>query len=409
MHPDPPHVRQSRAPEGKNQLQAGLIFLCLAYVLSQFFRAFLAVLSGVLQQDIGIGSEDLAFASSLWFLSFAAMQLPVGWALDRIGPRRTGSVLLLIGGGGGAMLFALATTSMHINIAMLLIGIGCSPVLMASYYIFAHEYPPVRFATLAALMLGVGSVGNIVASYPLALATEWIGWRASLAGLGVVSAGIAVGMFVTVRDPVVSQSEEKGSVLDLLKLPVMWAILPLMLVNYAPAGTIRGLWIGPYLSDVFGLSTAQIGQATLIMGIAMIAGTLSFGPMDRIFGTRKWVVFAGNIAGSATLFALVLLIDHGVFTSIALMALLGFVGGSFPVIIAHGRSFFPRHLVGRGVTLMNLFGIGGVGVMQATSGRVHDAYSGGAASAPYVAIFSCLGVALLAGSLVYLFSRDQMN
>ena len=85
-------------------MQAGLILLCLAYVLSQFFRAFLAVLSTALSQDIGTGPEDLAFASGLWFLSFAAMQLPVGWALDTIGPRRTASVLLLLGGAGGAAL-----------------------------------------------------------------------------------------------------------------------------------------------------------------------------------------------------------------------------------------------------------------------------------------------------------------
>ena len=86
-------------------MQVGLITLCLAYVLSQFFRAFLAVLSGVLAQDIGTTPDDLSFASGLWFLSFAAMQIPVGWALDRIGPRRTAWVLLLIGGAGGAAVF----------------------------------------------------------------------------------------------------------------------------------------------------------------------------------------------------------------------------------------------------------------------------------------------------------------
>ncbi|MGR3699807.1 MAG: MFS transporter, partial [Roseovarius sp.] len=91
-------------------MRAGLILLCLAYVLSQFFRAFLAVLSGPLAVDIGTTPDDLAFASGLWFLIFAAMQLPVGWALDRVGPRRTAAALLLIGGGGGSALFALATT-----------------------------------------------------------------------------------------------------------------------------------------------------------------------------------------------------------------------------------------------------------------------------------------------------------
>ncbi len=390
-------------------MQFGLILLCLAYVLSQFFRAFLAVLSGVLEQDIGAGPEDLALASSFWFLSFAAMQLPVGWALDHIGPRRTGSWLLLIGGGGGALLFAFASTPAHINIAMLLIGVGCSPVLMASYYIFAREYPPARFATLAALMLGVGSVGNLVASYPLALSTEMIGWRASLVGLSGLSIAVAVGMFFTVRDPVKTDGSVKGSVFDLLKLPIMWAVLPLMFVNYAPAGALRGLWIGPYLRDVFGLNTAQIGQATLVMGVAMIAGTLAYGPMDRIFGTRKWVVFAGNFLGAAAILALVAVIDVNLYLSVALIALVGVLGGSFPVVIAHGRAFFPPHLVGRGVTLMNLFGIGGVGVMQFASGRIHPAYSGGDPAAPYVAIFAFFGLSLMVGALIYLFSRDSMD
>lgn len=176
-------------------MQAGLVLLCLAYVLSQFFRAFLAVLSGVLGQDIGAAPDDLAFASGMWFLSFAAMQLPVGWALDHAGPRRTAAVLLLLGGGGGAALFAAATTPLHVSIAMFLIGIGCSPVLMASYYIFARQYPPARFATLAALMLGVGSAGNLVASYPTALAVDLFGWRGTLAGLAAVSVAVAAGIF----------------------------------------------------------------------------------------------------------------------------------------------------------------------------------------------------------------------
>lgn len=391
-------------------MQAGLIVLCLAYVLSQFFRAFLAVLSGVLARDLGTAPDDLATASGLWFAAFALMQLPVGWALDRLGPRRTAATLLMVGGAGGAALFALASTALHVKMAMLLIGIGCSPVLMASYYIFAREFPPARFATLAALMLGVGSVGNLAASYPMALAADLVGWRGAMAGLSALSAFVAAGIMITVRDPKAAESDHRGSVLDLLKMPVMWLILPMMLVNYGPVGALRGLWIGPYLTDVYALNTAQVGQATLIMGLAMIAGTLSYGPMDRVFGTRKWVVFCGNLAGAACLGALVLFVDGGVILSMALIALIGFLGGSFPMVIAHGRGFFPAHLVGRGVTLMNLFGIGGVGIMQFASGRIHEQMAGsGVATAPYVAIFAFFGLTLLIGTLIYGFSRDSMD
>ena len=391
-------------------MQAGLIILCLAYVLSQFFRAFLAVLAPALARDIGALAEDLAFASGMWFLVFAAMQLPLGWALDRIGPRRTAAVLVAVGAAGGSALFAASTAPWQISVAMGMIGLGCSPALMASYFIFAREYPPARFATLAALMLGIGSLGNIVASYPTAWAVEVVGWRATMAGLAVISLAVAAGILLTVRDPEKVQSETGGSVFDLLKMPVLWPIFALMIVNYAPAGAIRGLWIGPYLDDVHGLSATQIGQATLAMGIAMILGTFFFGPLDRVFGSHKKVVFIGNLACALATLALAYLATSGTLTVIALMALVGFLGATYPVIIAHARSFFPAHLAGRGVTLINLFGMGGIGLMQFLSGRIHGTVAqSGQIAAPYQAIFAFFGFSLLAGVLAYAFSRDSAD
>ncbi|MFW8633467.1 MFS transporter [Cribrihabitans pelagius] len=391
-------------------MQAGLIVLCLAYVLSQFFRAFLAVLTAALGRDIGAAPDDLAFASGMWFLSFAAMQLPVGWALDHAGPRRTAGLLLLLGGGGGAALFAAAASPLHVSIAMFLIGIGCSPVLMASYYIFARQYPPARFATLAALMLGVGSAGNLVASYPTALAVELFGWRGTLAGLAAVSAVVAAGIFLTVSDPAKPDGEHKGSVLDLLRMPALWAIFPLMLVAYAPSGALRGLWIGPYLSDLYGLSTRGVGLATLAMGVAMIAGTFAYGPLDRVLGTRKWVIFTGNALACLALAGLIMAAGAPVWVPVALMAAVGFFGASFPVIIAHGRAFVPPHLAGRGVTLLNFFGIGGVGLMQFATGRLHAGLSDGPAPAsPYTGIFAFFFATLALGCALYLFSRDSMD
>ncbi len=390
-------------------MHAGLVVLCLAYVLSQFFRAFLAVLTADLGRDIGATPEDLAFASGLWFLVFAAMQIPVGWALDRVGPRRTSAVLLMIGGAGGAAVFAASTTPLHIAIAMGLIGVGCSPVLMASYFIFAREYPPARFATLAAVMLGVGSAGNLVASYPTALAVEAMGWRATLIGLAAVSAAVAAGIWVTVKDPVRVVSEQKGSVLDLLRQPALLVIMPLMLVAYAPSAALRGLWAGPYLLDVFGLSATQIGQATLVMGAAMIAGTFAYGPLDRLLNTRKWVIFGGNALAVLALGLLGMWVANAVWLSVLLMALIGFLGASFPVIMAHGRAFIPAHLVGRGVTLLNLFGIGGVGLAQFATGRIHAATVDMGPAAPYTAIFGFFAVTVAIGCVIYLFSRDSMD
>ncbi|MBR9652429.1 MFS transporter [Thalassovita aquimarina] len=392
-------------------MRIGLALLCAAYVLSQFYRSFLAVLTEALKTDVGASAEDLANASGLWFLAFALMQIPVGEALDRIGPRRTAGVLLLLGGAGGAALFGLATTPLHISVAMVLIGIGCSPVLMASYYIFARVYPAAIFATLAAVLLGVGSLGNLMGALPMAMAAETFGWRETLFGLAAVSALVAFGLLVTVKDPEKVVHETRGSVLDLLKMPALWLIFPLALVQYAPAAGLRGLWIGPYMADVFAFDTTAIGNVTLVMGVAMILGTFAYGPMDRLLGTRKWVIFGGNAAVAVALVALWALPAAHPWLSVAFCAAVGFFGASFPMIIAHGRSFVPDHLVGRGVTLLNLFAIGGVGIFQVITGRLHAATvaGGGAAADPYRMLFGFFAVLLIAGLLPYLFCRDRTD
>ncbi len=388
----------------------GLIALVLGYVLSQFYRAFLAVLSPVLDAQIGAGPEDLAMASGLWFAAFAVMQIPVGWALDHIGPRRTASVLLALGGAGGAALMAVAQGPGMISVAMVLIGIGCSPVLMASYYILARDFPPAAFATFAGMIIGVGSLGNIGAALPLAWAVEAMGWRETMWAMAAITLAVAGLLMVLVRDPARLEGGTRGSFLDLLRIPALWLIFPVMLVNYAPAAGIRGVWIGPYLQDVFGADVTRIGTATLVMGLAMVAGNMIYGPMDRVFGTRKWVVVAGNASGALCLGALWLWPTSGEWTVIALMSAIGFFGASFAVIMAHGRSFIPAHLVGRGISLMNLFGIGGVGIMQFASGPIFLSLSqDGTPTEAYGQLFGLFGIAIALGLVIYLFSRDSTD
>ncbi|OIP84829.1 MAG: MFS transporter [Rhodobacterales bacterium CG2_30_65_12] len=393
-------------------MRAGIAMLVMGYVLSQFYRAFLPVMTPVLTTDIGATPEALSRASGLWFLTFAAMQVPVGWALDKLGPRRTAALLLAVGGGGGATVFALASAPWHIQAAMVLLGAGCAPVLMATYFIIAKSFSPRVFGTLAGAVIGVGSIGNIAGSLPLAWAVESFGWRQTLWGLAALTLAVAALILAVVRDPVQPQAHagQTGSVFTLLKMPALWAIFPLMVVNYAPSAGLRGLWAGPYLADVFGMDAAGIGLVTLAMGVAMIIGNFAYGPLDRVFGTRKWVIFWGNLASAAALFALWAVPASGVWAVTALLAAAGLFGASFPLIMAHARSFFPAHLTGRGVTLLNLFGIGGVGAFQFASGWVYQgAQVAGDPVAGYRALFLFFAVPALVGPLLYLFSRDRLD
>lgn len=386
----------------------GLVALTLGYVLSQFFRACLAVLAPILAPEIGADAESLAAASGWWFLTFAAMQLPVGAALDSIGPRWTTAGLLLVGAAGSAV-FAMARGPGGVSLAMALIGVGCSPVLMASYYIFARTAAPARFGTLAGLVIGIGSLGNIAASLPLSAAVGAFGWRGTLWALTATTLAVAIAVAALVRDPGRVEVTRRGSVIDLLRLPALWPILVMMAACYAPAAGLRGLWAGPWLADVRGADTAAIGAVTLWMGLAMVAGNFAYGPLERLLGTRKWLVFGGNAVVLASLLALAALAGAPGALPILLLAAIGFFGASFPMVMAHGRAFLPGHLVGRGVSLINLFGIGAAGLMQMATGTLFAAVPPDPPEAPYAALFLFYALLTEAGLLAYLWSRDRAD
>lgn len=393
---------------------AGIAALAAAYIFSQFYRSFLAVLTPVLIEELGADKSDLSLASGIWFLTFALMQFAVGVSLDRYGPKRTSTFLFAAGAGGGAFLFAIATSPIEIIIAMAMIGIGCSPVLMAAFFIFAYEFSPARFAVLSSWFVALGTAGNVIGAKPLALAVDAIGWRETMVGLGVITLLLAVAMYRLIRDPAIEdQGEGEGGsglsgYLALLKMPVLWLIIPLITVNYAPAAGIRGLWLGPYLADVYDASTQLIGDISLFMAFSMILGSLLYGPLDTFFKTRKWVCFVGNSGSVVALVVLALFPMQPLWQVSILMFAVGIFGASYGVLMAHARSFFPMHLTGRGVTLMNFFTIGGVGLAQFVMGQVaHSRFDPAQPEQTYSLLFAIYALVLGLTVVIYLFSSDR--
>lgn len=389
-------------------LKAGLVSLVLAYMLSQFYRAFLAVLAPVLQDQVGAGPGDLALSSGLWFIAFALMQLPVGAALDRFGPRRTVAWLMAVGGAGGAVIFAMADAPWHLHLAMTALGIGCSPALMGPYFIFAREYPPASFGMLAGVLVGFGSLGNILGASPLVWVIEAAGWRQTLWGLAAVTLMVAALVMAAVRDPArLGAGHPQGSIGQILRLRALWFIVPLFGVNYAVTAAIRGLWAAPWLEQVHGADATQIGRVTLAMGLAMVAGSFAVGPAARL---------AGSARRATMLFSAVMIVTLAVMwqapalplpTVTALLVVLGFFGSAYPLLMAHGRSFLPPHLVGRGMTFLNMISIGGVGVMQFASRPVYAAAQGAYAPAQaFAMLWLFFLIPLAIGFLLYFLTPE---
>lgn len=391
-------------------MQAGLIFLVLAYMLSQFYRSFLAVLAPSLTADLGLGPEALSTASGYWFLAFAAAQIPTGWALDRWGPRRVTAVQLGLAGGAGAALIAAAQGGGAVALGMALIGAGCAPVLIAGYFIIARSYPPHLFATLASLLLGLGMMGDLLSSLPLAWALERFGWRGTLAVMAGWTAVVGVGLWFVLPDPPPApRAQGQGTVREMLRPGPIWGVFAGLFVGYAPVAALRGLWIGPYLESIHGLTHAGIGGVTTLMGLALICGTFAIGPLDRRFGTRKWVAVPALALTGAAFAALAAWPGAGLGFDVALIMAIGFFGTSYAVQMAHGRAFVPAHLTGRGVSILNLVSIGAVGIFQLVSSRIFAATIPAGPEAAYGTIFATFAAAILAGLIAYLFTPDRTD
>ena len=385
-----------------------LTFLA-AYVLSQFYRSFLAVIAPELAHELLLDPQALGNLQAFWIRGFVATQFPVGWALDTLGPRRTVS-LQMLAAVIGALLFSTAHSALALNIAMLLIGAGCGAIYMGAIYMFGRIAPPQRFALLCSWLLGLGTAGNLLAASPLAWVAQSIGWRGAMIGMAAATALSATSVLLLIRDPVRITTHGSrglfGGVGDILMIRELWPLLPITAVSYAVVLAERGLWAGPYFSSVFGLEPVARGNALLVMAAAMSAGAMAYGPLDRLLGTRKWVVF-GGVAITALCFAALAIPGLSLTTAIVTMGLLGGFGMTYGVLMAHGRSFVPDHLLGRGITLLNVLFIGGAGVLQPLSGalmkRLADTPPEQAYAMLHLIFAGLLGLSLT----IYLFARDN--
>ncbi|MCO4052596.1 MAG: MFS transporter [Bosea sp.] len=348
--------------------------LILAYILSIFYRSFLSVIATPLMADLSIGPAELGALSSAWFITFAIMQFPVGWALDRLGPRLTVTACMAVG-AVGAFGFALAPTALLATVSMALLGIGFSPVFMAALYLFARSGAPGAFAGVASLFIGLGSLGNLMGAAPLSRAADAFGWRPTMVGVALLFCLALALAALLLRDPPPARRAEgaadEGVIAGLraiLAIKALWFIAPITFFAYAILVTTRGLWVAPFLAEVNGLGRVAQGNGALVMAIAMTAGAFVFGWVEkRAGGPKPTVLWSTALTG--LLFAALALSGHmGGLWAVVLFAAIGLAGFNYAIIMAHARGFFPDHLIGRGMTTMNFLFIAGASAVQVASG-----------------------------------------
>ena len=394
--------------------------LATAYVASHFFRAANVTIGLDLMRDLAIGPQALGALTGAFFFGFAAMQIPCGFLFDRYGPRKTVTGMLVLATLGGAV-FTLAPDWPTLLAGRVLMGAGFGVMLIGSMVVISRWFPPDRFSQMASLVLSVGLLGNLLATTPLAWAAYEVGWRVIFGAVVGFTALGAVAVWLVVRDappghPFLARKTETPRELlrglgEALRSPSLPYILVLNFCNYACTFTVQGLWGGPYLREVHGLTAIQAGNVLLAGVVAYQVGMLTFGPLDRVLDTRKWIAVAGTLAVAALLAVLAGVAQPPVWLAAGAIIGIGFVSASSTMIMAHGRAIFPDRLIGRGMSTMNTSVMLGVACMQSLSGIILGGFEPLAddsrPEAAYRTLFGIMVAVLLVAVAVYARVADR--
>ena len=405
-----------------------IIFLLTSslFVLSQFYRASIAVITPDLTRDLSLDAGELSIMSAAFFYAFALAQLPLGIYLDRIGPRITMTFLSLVG-VAGALIFAWADSPTTLIFGRALLGVGMACNLMGSMKLLTLWFSTLHFATLSALIVSIGTAGNVAATSPLVLCVEKIGWRWTFSGAAVLNLFLVILFFIVVRDyPQEKLRDPAGPRGRSTNLPKIladvkqlfgkkdyWLISLSTFCRYGIYAAVQVLWAGPYLMNVHGLSALNAGNLILLLNIGFVCSGPVWGILsDRIFKTRKWIVIAGQLLLTATLLVLAFLpAGTSLFMLSLTFILFGLVGSTGGLMYTHIKEIMPLEKAGTAMTGINFFTmVGAAAFLQGLGRYMQSFYSDNPFGADaFQGIFVLCAICLLVVSVLYLFTMDSMG
>ena len=360
--------------------QAITVFFVFAfgYFLSCLLRAITATLSPVLTLEFELMAADLGLLAGGYFLGFASMQIPLGYLLDKFGPKKIVSSFLLIA-FIGTLSFALAQSFSGLLISRILIGVGVSACLMApltGYRIWFAENQQQRANSW---MLMIASLGFLSSTLPVQLLLPSLGWRwlfGGIAGLILISIFLMLA-FIPKWDHQKDESLEnpvrQGSLSDVWKNKFFISVIPMGLFNYGGLMAIQTLWAGPWMIRVAGYTPLESATGLFWINITMLVSFFLWGYfLPRItnlgFSALKILKLGLPVSFLVMLTIIILGSKAGAFYITLFILSSIFLSVTQPAV---GLSF-QSHLAGKALTSFNLLIFLGTFIMQWVMGLVID-------------------------------------
>ena len=356
-------VTTRTAPAGTTSPTRGryliMVMLFITVVINYLDRSNLSIVMPALREEFGLSTVQQGMLLSAFGWTYAAMQIPGGWLVDRIAPRWLYAGALILW-SGATLLMGFVSSFAALIVLRLCVGAFEAPAYPINNRVVTAWFPERERATA----IGFYTSGQFVGLAFLTPVLAWIqlhyGWQSVFVITGLVGIVWGVAWWMVYREPrqfrganaaEVALIDAGGGVVDLasqassVRQPVHWADLGAVLSNRKLWGVYLGqfclsstlwfflTWFPTYLVKYRGMDFLQSGLLVSLPFFAAFCGVLCSGLAS------DWLVRRGASVGLARKLPIVL----GLLISTTMVGA-NFTGSTTWVIFFLALAFFGNGL-----------------------------------------------------------------
>jgi MFS family permease len=270
----------------------GLIFV--SHVIGASAQYGINTLAPFYKDEMGLSRAQVGLFFSAFYLAMTGASFGTGWLADRLGVRKT-TLLGHLGLGVCTMAAAFSPSFESAWVSFFLAGFGYSFLNPASSIGVMTWFDRDERATAMGIkQTGVPS-GGVLAAVLAPSLVLLIGWRGSLAALGIINFAFGFLFSLLWREPLsasIDADPKKSTDVNLPPLNI-WALLP---ISCATAIYLIGqmaliTYVPLYLKDVMDYSPYWASQALALTQAGAMVGRVGWGvASDRLFGGGRKIV-----------------------------------------------------------------------------------------------------------------------
>ncbi|MBT2605818.1 MFS transporter [Bacillus sp. ISL-53] len=185
-----------------------VIWLLIGGIINYLDRANLSIAAPEMMKELGLSVTEIGLLGTFFSWSYALMQLPSGWLIDRFGTKKVYTIALIWWSGATILTGAVHKMGSFIA-ARILLGVGEAPCFPTMAKITSYWFPKKERGLATGIWDSSSKWGPAIAPPLLVFIMVTFGWRALFYITGVIGIIFAIGFVIFYKNPEKSQKLSK--------------------------------------------------------------------------------------------------------------------------------------------------------------------------------------------------------